>query len=146
MVRPEWKKIPNVFNDIKNTYKNSVVVDIDKDYFHKVNIKKELSGFPTILYISKKGKEIEDIDTSIQNDRSIDSFVEWIKLKNKTSTKSSIEKGGTKNKSIKKGGTKNKSIKKTKKGRKWSNKYKKSINCRTPHGFSQKQYCKYRKN
>ena len=27
--------------------------------------------------------------------------------------------------------------------RKWSNKYKKSINCRNPKGFSQKQYCKY---
>jgi hypothetical protein len=28
-------------------------------------------------------------------------------------------------------------------GRKWSMKYKKSINCRRPKGFSQKQYCKY---
>jgi len=33
---------------------------------------------------------------------------------------------------------------KTKKTKsKWSNKYKKSINCRRPKGFSQKQYCKY---
>ena len=30
--------------------------------------------------------------------------------------------------------------------RKWSLKYKKSINCKTPHGFSQKQYCKYGRN
>ena len=30
--------------------------------------------------------------------------------------------------------------------RKWSNKYKKSINCMRPKGFSQKQYCKYGKN
>jgi hypothetical protein len=31
--------------------------------------------------------------------------------------------------------------------RKWSRKYKKSINCNRPKGFSQKQYCKYgRKN
>ena len=27
--------------------------------------------------------------------------------------------------------------------KKWSMKYKKSINCRKPKGFSQKQYCKY---
>lgn len=27
--------------------------------------------------------------------------------------------------------------------RKWSNKYKRSINCNRPRGFSQKQYCKY---
>jgi hypothetical protein len=30
-----------------------------------------------------------------------------------------------------------------KKTRKWSMKYKKSINCKRPRGFSQKQYCKY---
>jgi hypothetical protein len=33
--------------------------------------------------------------------------------------------------------------KKTQK-RKWSQKYKKLIDCNQPHGFSQKQYCKYR--
>tara|TARA_E500000178_G_C16974011_1_gene732413 strand:- start:101 stop:238 length:138 start_codon:yes stop_codon:yes gene_type:complete len=29
------------------------------------------------------------------------------------------------------------------KGGKWSKKYKKSINCKKPKGFSQKQYCKF---
>ena len=29
------------------------------------------------------------------------------------------------------------------KGGKWSTKYKKSINCRRPKGFSQRQHCKY---
>jgi hypothetical protein len=28
-------------------------------------------------------------------------------------------------------------------GRKWSAKYKNSINCKSPRGFSQRQYCKY---
>ena len=32
---------------------------------------------------------------------------------------------------------------KKKMSRKWSIKYKKSINCNRPAGFSQKQYCKY---
>ena len=31
----------------------------------------------------------------------------------------------------------------TRRRRKWSNKYKKSINCKRPKGFSQRQYCKY---
>ncbi len=47
---------------------------------------------------------------------------------------------------LNKGGkTKTKKIKKikTKTKRKWSQKYKKSINCKRPKGFSQKQYCKY---
>jgi hypothetical protein len=34
------------------------------------------------------------------------------------------------------------SIKQTR-GGKWSMKYKKTINCNKPKGFSQKQYCKY---
>ena len=33
----------------------------------------------------------------------------------------------------------NKSIK----NRKWSKKYKSTINCNRPRGFSQRQYCKY---
>ena len=41
--------------------------------------------------------------------------------------------------------TKNRKSKKNKKknGGKWSIKYKKSINCSHPKGFSQKQHCKY---
>lgn len=34
-------------------------------------------------------------------------------------------------------------VKKIKIGGAWSKKYKKSINCRKPKGFSQRQYCKY---
>lgn len=32
---------------------------------------------------------------------------------------------------------------KKRKSRKWSLKYKRSINCKRPKGFSQKQHCKY---
>ena len=38
--------------------------------------------------------------------------------------------------------TKKMKVKKTKL-RKWSMKYKKSIDCKNPKGFSQKQHCKY---
>lgn len=34
-------------------------------------------------------------------------------------------------------------LKNTKKTHSWSLKYKRSINCKRPRGFSQKQYCKY---
>ena len=34
-------------------------------------------------------------------------------------------------------------MKLTQKKRKWSLKYKRSINCNHPKGFSQKQHCKY---
>ena len=38
---------------------------------------------------------------------------------------------------------KNKAKLTRKKRHKWSRKYKNSINCSHPKGFSQKQYCKY---
>ena len=41
-------------------------------------------------------------------------------------------------------GGRRKKIKSRKKSRKWSKKYKKTINCKKPKGFSQKQYCKAR--
>jgi len=41
-------------------------------------------------------------------------------------------------------GTKKGTKKGAKKGGKWSLKYKRTINCKRPKGFSQKQYCKYR--
>ena len=47
---------------------------------------------------------------------------------------------GTKKGGAKKGGAKGWGAKK---GGKWSMKYKKSINCNKPKGFSQKQHCKY---
>ncbi len=41
------------------------------------------------------------------------------------------------------GGRKRSLRRKTKGGGKWSAKYKKSIDCSAPRGFSQRQYCKY---
>ena len=53
-------------------------------------------------------------------------------------------KGGTKARHTKKQShTKKRS---TNKKNGWTRKYKKSINCKRPKGFSQKQYCKYGRN
>ena len=49
------------------------------------------------------------------------------------------------NNKTKKNNYKNGSNWKKLRGGKWSLKYKKSINCNRPKGFSQKQYCKYGK-
>ena len=74
--------------------------------------------------------EVENYeDSKVENkDRSVDSFVEWIKMKSR-------EK--------KQGGSKTRRKRKNKRGGKWSAKYKRSINCKRPKGFSQRQYCKY---
>ncbi len=72
--------------------------------------------------------------------------------KRKSSTRKSPSKS-TRRKPVKKATPKRKSpsksprrkpVKKaTPKKRSWSHKYKMSINCRSPKGFSQRQYCKY---
>ena len=161
---PEWKKIQNVLENKKQNNQNLsnvVIVDMDKDVFEKLrNNDKEqslyksvyvlnslISGFPTIKYITKNGKVIadyEEVELKVK-DRTIDSFIEWIHTTMNSSGKSKSlthkQRGGFVYSKNKKNNltTRSKSLR----GGKWSRKYKKSINCRRPKGFSQKQYCKY---
>jgi thiol-disulfide isomerase/thioredoxin len=122
-------------------------------------LKKQLGkspiGFPTFKKIS--GSVIEEYD----GDRDEKSFTEWVEG-NKKSTREKLEDGEIKEQkgwlvggrgailrggaSLRGGGKRTRKSgksRKVKKGGKWSRKYKKSINCKRPKGFSQKQYCKY---
>lgn len=150
--RPEWSKLQNVLSEDFLKKPDIAVVSIDKDLFGKLkHMKRELNGFPTMRFITDSGnieENYEDSDVSEKN-RTIDSFVEWIKLK---SGENNITKSETvspesepeishNKKTHKKsitGGSKTK-----RRGGKWSAKYKRSINCKRPKGFSQRQYCKY---
>ena len=139
-VRPEWKKLENIFKNSRN--QNVMIVDIDKDILEKAKtIIKEPIGFPTIQYITNRGEFQEDFEKSnISNKkREIDAFEEWINSKIKTSLK------GGKSKKSKKSGKSGKSVK-GRRTKKWSLKYKHSINCGSPKGFSQRQYCNYGRN
>jgi thiol-disulfide isomerase/thioredoxin len=119
--KPEWKKIQNVLGSKYKNNNNIVIADVDQELLREIKyLTNKPVGFPTMLYITNKGKineNYEDCNINLK-DRTVDSFVEWIesKMKNKT---------------------------KTLKGGKWSLKYKRSINCRRPKGFSQRQHCKY---
>ena len=132
--RPEWKKIKNVLN---NKYGDDVVIiDIDQVLVNELKgIKSEPVAFPTIKFISEGGKTQEDFeDSKIENkERTIDAFIDWIKLKTNEG-----QNGGKKTRRYRRNKTK-----RAKKGGKWSLKYKRSINCRRPKGFSQRQHCKY---
>jgi hypothetical protein len=135
--RPEWKKIENVMkaNILKN--ENVLIVDIDKNILNKVkNIGSDPKGFPTIRYISNYGKITEDFEdcklSEEYKNRTIDSFVKWIKFK--------LNEPVTRHKTFNR---RRMIAGKRMTGGKWSRKYKKSINCQRPKGFSQKQYCKY---
>jgi thiol-disulfide isomerase/thioredoxin len=124
--RPEWKKLENILKKYEDDL-TIAVIDIDHTLSDKVHgLKNVPNSFPTMRYMTNNNKTVENFeDSEIQDkNRTIDNFAEWIKVK-------------TKNHNI------SHSRQKGKKGGKWSRKYKNSINCRKPKGFSQKQYCKY---
>jgi hypothetical protein len=130
--RPEWKKLKNILEQ-KQKYKNRndiLVADIDQEILKDIkHLPFQPSGFPTMMYINKKDNLHENYEDSNvkEKNRSVDSFIEWIETKVPKS-----QLGGKPKK---------------KRTRKWSLKYKRSINCKRPRGFSQRQFCKYgRKN
>jgi hypothetical protein len=134
--RPEWAKLKNI---LKNYIHNPLIgiVDIDQILSEKLKHIVSPRSFPTMRFITNGGKSSENYeDSNIKNkDRSIDSFVNWIKEKINTPTQM-VHHLSKKHRG-------NNYTRKNKKGGKWSLKYKHSINCKKPKGFSQKQYCKY---
>lgn len=171
--RPEWHKVESALKEqyAKNT--NLVIVDINKNFLSNIKHIGNIDGFPTMKYIGNYGKTIETYeDSSIkQKDRSVNSFINWIESKitnsiSTTPTSSSqdvydrltmLETNKTKGHKTKghKTNRRKTNRRKTKghktksrktKGGKWSRKYKLSINCENPKGFSQNQYCKYGRN
>jgi len=143
--RPEWAKLESALKDQYANKDDVVIIDVDQTLMSNVKSIGSVEGFPTMKYIANKGLTVEAYEDSgiKKKDRSVDSFINWIESKithnvstNKTSsTKHLVNrlKSTNKIKNMKGGKTKTH----------WSRKYKKSINCRRPKGFSQKQYCKY---
>ena len=149
--RPEWKKMGNVLNNDYLNRDDIIIASIDNQLAEGLkHLKSKPASFPTMRFITNSGEEVENYeDSNISNkDRTIDSFVEWVKHKSGEQNISKSEQENyvphKRHKTHKKrlyGGTRKK------RGGKWSLKYKRSINCKRPKGFSQKQHCKYgRKN
>jgi hypothetical protein len=157
--RPEWGNIENALKEQYGGNDKLVVIDVNKDFLSNIKHIGEVDGFPTMKYIGNYGKTIEPYESSSvkKKDRSVTSFINWIETKiNKvisttptSSTKHVYNRILKRTKTYRKNHNKKtyrKKHKKTQKGGKWSKKYKLSINCNKPKGFSQKQYCKYGRN
>ena len=125
--KPAWHNLKNLnLHNVALVLLNQKLLD-DSNFSDLKNIiGKQPIGFPAFKYIHK------NTVNEYNDGREEASFKKWIHEKTK-SNKKKQQKGGRKK------------TKKTKKisRRKWSAKYKKSINCKRPKGFSQKQYCKY---
>jgi hypothetical protein len=159
--KPEWDSTKDMLEKKFGNRDDFMIARLNYKFFNELGNQagNEPSGFPTLRYVKNKGaQEYED---SGFHDRSTDSFLKWMTSKiekDGKSSKSRKSSNKSSNNSSKKSFKKSskKSSKKTRKnslsslfqiGGKWSTKYKKSINCKKPKGFSQRQHCKYgRKN
>jgi thiol-disulfide isomerase/thioredoxin len=129
---PKWDSIKD---NIKN--KNDlIVVRLNSKLFPLLKkMGNEPAGYPSIRYVNQNGvEEYEDSVGSGIKDRSTESFLKWIQHK----TESSSHKKRPRSKS-----TRRHKRTRSQRGGKWTLKYKKSINCKKPKGFSQRQHCKY---
>lgn len=146
--RPEWTKIRNVLSPNFLNRDDIIISAIDHILAEKLkNLKRKPSSFPTMRFIEGSQEENYEDSSIPTKDRTIDSFIEWIKVKTgeKNIGKSDIQhitykKPHNTHRRHRKHG---KTHRRHQKGGKWSLKYKKSINCNRPKGFSQKQHCKY---
>ena len=81
--RPDWSKMAHTLQKQYSKNKDIVIIDINKDLLSSIKNVGNVSGFPTMKYITNKGHTIENYeDSSIKNkDRSVDSFINWVESK-----------------------------------------------------------------
>ena len=154
--RPEWEMLETALKDQYAKNDNLVIIDINKDYLSSIKHLGNVDGYPTIKYIGKRGTVVDPYE---KGERSVSSFITWIESKinnvistNQTSSPENVykrlvrsEKNTNKTRN-KRNNTTKRNNKTKQRGGKWSKKYKDSINCSKPKGFSQKQHCKYGRN
>ena len=134
---PKWMELESKFKNQDDIG----VFDIEMSKLENIDhegLKRNIAGYPTMRHVHGNSTSEYEKCENISHDRSHGSFLEWIDTI--SSKKKSSMHGGSRAKVARR----TKRAKRTKGGRKWSLKYKRSINCRRPRGFSQRQYCRRR--
>lgn len=137
---PKWKQLAPTFKNQDDIG----IFDIEMSKLNAIThegLTKNIAGYPTMRHVY--GNQTEDYEKceNISHDRTHESFLDWIEKetkhkKDKKHHKTTSQNGGarkTKRRRMRSGGR-----------RRWSQKYKRSINCRRPRGFSQRQFCRGR--
>lgn len=157
MTKKNWENIHKHIRPENLSNDNVMVAQINKNFYHDLkNVGDEPMGFPTFRYINHNGKIVEEYESG----RNPEDFAAWIETKLPASNvnnnfttvlhktqhhrypshrKSPTPSHHRTHRLSSTSSTKHRSMR----GGKWSQKYKKSINCKRPKGFSQRQYCKY---
>ena len=81
--RPEWTKMAHTLQKQYANNKDIVIIDLNKDLLPLIKNIGNVSGFPTMKYITNKGHTVESYeDSGVKNkDRSADSFINWVESK-----------------------------------------------------------------
>ena len=140
---PKWMELESKFKNQDDIG----VFDIEMSNLANIDhegLKRNIAGYPTMRHIHGNTTSEYEKCENISHDRTHESFVDWIN-KMSSNKKSSMRGGGGGRSRAKMAKRGRKTIKRKRGGRKWSLKYKRSINCRRPRGFSQRQHCKSRK-
>jgi hypothetical protein len=82
ITRPEWAKLKTILETRYKELKNVVIADINSNSLKDMHYIKNIKGFPTILFICKKGHHKEEFENGKQKNktRTSDAFIEWIEL------------------------------------------------------------------
>jgi len=145
--RPEWSKIKSTLEKKYAHNNNIVIADVDQQLLNEIKYVSGVAGFPTMRYIANKGKISEEYEKSSvkSKDRTVDSFIEWVESKIKPYNLENRGKQRTKSVHSQRHHNRTRHARNQRGGGKWSKKYRNSINCNRPKGFSQKQFCKAKK-
>jgi thiol-disulfide isomerase/thioredoxin len=81
--RPEWKKMCQTFENKYSSNDEVAILDLDSQFMNEVKVIGDVSGFPTMKYISNNGNIIESFEDSNIPDkkRTSNSFINWIDSK-----------------------------------------------------------------
>ena len=138
---PEWKKLASKFENQDDIG----VFDVEMSNLGEINhegLKRNIAGYPTMRHVHGDSSSEYEKCENISHDRTHESFVDWINSISSKKNSSMRGGGGSRAKMARRLRKTSKRAKRAGSKRKWSLKYKRSINCRRPRGFSQRQYCK----
>lgn len=81
--RPEWKKMCQSLENKYSSNNDVAILDLDSKFMNEVKKIGNVSGFPTMKYMTDKGNKVESYEDSNIPDkqRSSDSFIDWIESK-----------------------------------------------------------------
>ena len=81
--RPEWKKMCQSLENKYSSNGDVAILDLDSKFMNEVKNIGDVSGFPTMKYISNNGNEIESYEDSNIPDkkRTSNSFINWVDSK-----------------------------------------------------------------